>query len=135
MKKLFPLLLAAGLMLCASRSAMAFCYNEAGARYHVDPQLLRSISKVESGRHSVTLDISQKLAAALDLELTVLVALTVSRDTHRTPREILLASLAEVEALDLSDAILSPESGSKVPLNVLSAREKWQAVQAHTTQR
>lgn len=49
MKKLFPLLLAAGLMLCASRSAMAFCYNEAGARYHVDPQLLRSISKVESG--------------------------------------------------------------------------------------
>ena len=89
-----------------------------------------TISKVESGRHSVTLDISQKLAAALDLELTVLVALAVSRDTHRTPREILLASLAEVEALDLSDAILSPESGSKVPLNVLSAREKWQAVQA-----
>ena len=49
MKKLFPLLIAGGLLLCASRSAMAFCYNEAGARYHVDPQLLRSISKVESG--------------------------------------------------------------------------------------
>ncbi|MGK3116311.1 lytic transglycosylase domain-containing protein [Candidatus Pantoea formicae] len=49
MKKLFSLLIAGGLLLCASRSAMAFCYNEAGARYHVDPQLLRSISKVESG--------------------------------------------------------------------------------------
>lgn len=88
-----------------------------------------TISKVESGKHSVTLDMGQKLAAALDLELTVLVALTVSRDTIRTPREILLASLAEIEALDLADAVLSSEPDSKVPLNVLSAREKWRAVQ------
>ncbi|MFP3681431.1 helix-turn-helix transcriptional regulator, partial [Pseudomonas sp. SIMBA_041] len=62
-----------------------------------------TISKVESGKHSVTLDVSQKLAAALDLELTALIALTVSRDSNRTPREVLLASLAEIEALGLAD--------------------------------
>lgn len=48
MKKLFPLLLAGGLLLCASRSAMAFCFDEAGARYHINPNILRSISQTES---------------------------------------------------------------------------------------
>lgn len=47
--RLLFLLTAAGLLLCAALPAQAYCYNEAGARYHVDPQLLRSISKVESG--------------------------------------------------------------------------------------
>ncbi|MFR0696874.1 helix-turn-helix domain-containing protein [Enterobacterales bacterium AW_CKDN230030176-1A_HGKHYDSX7] len=88
-----------------------------------------TVSKVESGKHSVTLDVSQKLAAALDLELTTMVALTVSRDSNRTPREVLLASLAEIEALELADAHQPSEPDCKVPLNVLSAREKWQAVQ------
>lgn len=38
----------AGAML-ASVSAQAFCFNEAGARYRVDPLLLRAIARVESG--------------------------------------------------------------------------------------
>ncbi|MFG0820650.1 helix-turn-helix domain-containing protein [Pseudomonas sp. GLN_3] len=88
-----------------------------------------TVSKVESGKHSVTLDVSHKLAAALDLELTTLVVLTVSRDSNRTPREVLLASLAEIETLELADAHQPTEPDCKVPLNVLSAREKWQAVQ------
>lgn len=88
-----------------------------------------TISKVESGKHSVTLDVGQKLAAALDLELTALIALAVSRDSNRTPREILLTSLAQLEALELADTNQPSEAGSKLPLNVVSAREKWQAVQ------
>lgn len=88
-----------------------------------------TVSKVESGKHSATLDVSQKLAAALDLELTALVAFTVAHDSNRTPREVLLASLAEIEALELADAIQPSVPDSKVPLNVLSAREKWHAVQ------
>ena len=35
------------LFLCAS--AQAYCFREAGARYHVSPQLLRAIAQVESG--------------------------------------------------------------------------------------
>jgi len=88
-----------------------------------------TISKVESGKHSVTLDVSQKLAAALDLELTALIALTVSRDSNRKPREVLLASLAEIEALGLADTNQTSEPERKVPLNVSAARKKWQAVQ------
>ncbi len=38
----------AGLMLI-SFNAQAFCFNEAGARYHVSPALLRAIAQVESG--------------------------------------------------------------------------------------
>ncbi len=52
MNNFYCLLLTAGLFLCTLTvpvTARAFCYNEAGARYHVDPKLLRSISKVESG--------------------------------------------------------------------------------------
>ncbi len=88
-----------------------------------------TISKVESGKHSVTLDMSQKLASALDLELTALIALTVSRDSNRTPRELLLAALAEIEALGLADINHPSAPENKVPPNVTSARRKWQAVQ------
>lgn len=41
------LLLAAALFF--SVSAQAYCFREAGARYHVSPQLLRAIAQVESG--------------------------------------------------------------------------------------
>lgn len=77
----------------------------------------------------MTLDVGLKLAAALDLELTALIALTVSRESNRTPRDVLLASLAEIEALELADTVLSSEPERKIPLNVSSARKKWQAVQ------
>ncbi|CNI92914.1 TPA: lytic transglycosylase domain-containing protein [Yersinia enterocolitica] len=40
-------LILAGIMLF-SLPAQAFCFNEAGARYKVDPQLLRSMATVES---------------------------------------------------------------------------------------
>ncbi|WP_313432251.1 helix-turn-helix domain-containing protein [Pseudomonas sp.] len=41
----------------------------------------------------------------------------------------LLASLAEIEALNLADTNQPSIPESKVPLNVSSARKKWQAVQ------
>lgn len=44
-------LLFGGAML-ASLSAQAYCFNEAGARYRVDPLLLRAIAQVESGMKS-----------------------------------------------------------------------------------
>lgn len=48
MNRLLSLLLAAGLLLTFAQPAQAFCYKEAGERYHIDPLLLRAISKVES---------------------------------------------------------------------------------------
>lgn len=37
------------LLLIASQSALANCWDDAGHRYHVDPWLLFAIAKVESG--------------------------------------------------------------------------------------
>ncbi|MBU9819677.1 lytic transglycosylase domain-containing protein [Rahnella sp. BCC 1045] len=45
------LAIVAGAFTCSlalSFPAQAFCFNEAGARYHVDPLLLRAITQVES---------------------------------------------------------------------------------------
>ncbi|MBP2157399.1 lytic transglycosylase domain-containing protein [Erwinia rhapontici] len=42
-----PLLLV--LLFGITLQTQAFCFNEAGARYRVDPQLLRAIAQVESG--------------------------------------------------------------------------------------
>ncbi|EKS6646042.1 lytic transglycosylase domain-containing protein [Enterobacter hormaechei] len=48
----FTRLLLSGLILAGSLlslPARAFCFQEAGARYHIDPLLLRAMTKVESG--------------------------------------------------------------------------------------
>jgi soluble lytic murein transglycosylase-like protein len=45
--RLLACLVLGGALLCAL-PAQAFCFNEAGARYKVDPLLLRSMSIVES---------------------------------------------------------------------------------------
>jgi soluble lytic murein transglycosylase-like protein len=47
-QRALAIILLAGTMLL-SLPAQAFCFNEAGARYKVDPLLLRSIATVESG--------------------------------------------------------------------------------------
>ncbi|WP_070968400.1 lytic transglycosylase domain-containing protein [Vibrio sonorensis] len=41
-------LIKASLVLLFSSNAMAFCFDEAGKRYNVNPKLLKSIAKVES---------------------------------------------------------------------------------------
>lgn len=88
-----------------------------------------TVSRLETANRSVTLDVSFKLAAALGVEATTLVALTAASYDQRTAREILLASLAEIEALGLADTKLPTEPGSRGAANVLSAREKLLAVQ------
>lgn len=51
--------LAAGLFTCAwviSFPAQAFCFNEAGAKYHVDPVLIRAITSVESSDNPLAIN-------------------------------------------------------------------------------
>ncbi|ENY79699.1 Fis family transcriptional regulator [Pseudomonas putida TRO1] len=93
---------------------------------HVDQ---RTVSKLELAKSSVSLETSYKLASGLQVEATTLIALTVASHDHRTAREILLSSLAEIEALELADIALPEHPESKTPLNVSAAREKLQAVQ------
>lgn len=47
--KCFFYALFTALLLMSSLSARAFCFDAAGARYHLDPRLLRAIAVQESG--------------------------------------------------------------------------------------
>lgn len=93
---------------------------------HVNQQ---TVSKLELAKSSVSLETSYKLAAGLEIETVTLVALTIASHDQRTAREILLASLAEIEALELADAAVPAEPEPLTPLNISGAREKLQAVQ------
>lgn len=89
----------------------------------------QTVSKLELAKSSVSLDTSYKLAAGLEIETVSLVALTIAAHDKRTAREILLASLAEVEGLDLADVAIPSEPDQLAPLNISAARAKLQAVQ------
>lgn len=93
---------------------------------HVNQQ---TVSKLEMARSSVSLETSYKLAAGLEIETVTLVALTIASHDRRTARDILLASLAEVEGLDLADVAVPAEPERLPPMNISGAREKLEAVQ------
>ncbi|MDD2037903.1 helix-turn-helix domain-containing protein [Pseudomonas putida] len=93
---------------------------------HVNQQ---TVSKLELAKSSVSLETSYKLAAGLEIETVTLVALTIASHDRRTAREILLASLAEIEGLDLADVALPAEPERVTPMNISRAREKLEAVQ------
>mgnify|MGYP001588724214 FL=1 len=77
----------------------------------------RTVSKVELAKSSVSVDTSYALAAALGVSPTTLLALTMASYDQSSPRETLLASLAEIEALGLADAPLPTEPQTTTRLN------------------
>lgn len=87
------------------------------------------VSELELGRSSATVETSAHLASALGIEPVTLVALTVASHEKRSMREVLLASLAEAEALGLADKLLPTEPKSINPPRELEAKRKWLAVQ------
>ncbi len=88
-----------------------------------------TVSKLELAKSSVSVDTSYALAAALEVQPTTLLALAMASYDHRSARETLLASLAEIEALGLADAPLPTEPQITMPLNVSEARKRFVAVQ------
>ncbi|PYB76115.1 helix-turn-helix transcriptional regulator [Pseudomonas soli] len=88
-----------------------------------------NVSKLELAKSSVAVDTSYLLAAGLEVEPTTLLALVMASHDHRSARETLLASLAELEALGLADSRLPTEPQAVTRVNVSSARKKLMAVQ------
>lgn len=87
------------------------------------------VSKLELGKSSVSLDASYQLAAALNVEPITLLVLAVASHDRKTAREMLLASLAELDTLGLADASLPKKPEELTPPGVEDARRKWNAVQ------
>lgn len=86
------------------------------------------VSKLELGKSVVSLDSSYQLAAALNVEPITLLALTVASHKHVTAREMLLAALAELDALELADASLPTKPADLPRHGTDSARKKLEAV-------
>ncbi len=87
------------------------------------------VSKLELGKSVVSLDTSYQIAAALKVEPITLLALTVASHDQKTAREMLLTSLAELDALELADATLPTEPAELTRPGTDGARKKWDAVQ------
>lgn len=87
------------------------------------------VSELEQGKSSATVDMSARLALALNVEPITLLALAVASHEKRSVREVLLGSLAEAEALGLADTLLPSEPKVMSPSRELEAKRKWLAVQ------
>lgn len=87
------------------------------------------VSKLELGKSVVSLDTSYQLAVALKVEPITLLALTVASHDQKTAREMLLAALAELDALELADASLPTEPAELARHGTDGARKKWETVQ------
>lgn len=59
MDKLRTLCLAAVLFLALGTDAKAFCFEEAGAQYGINPQILRAIAKVESNFNPAAINVNK----------------------------------------------------------------------------
>lgn len=86
------------------------------------------VSELELGRSSATVDMSARIASALNVEPITLLALAAASHEKRTVREALLAALAEAEALGLADTPLPTEPKAMNPHRELEAKRKWLAV-------
>ncbi|KWS73168.1 MULTISPECIES: helix-turn-helix domain-containing protein [Pseudomonas syringae group] len=87
------------------------------------------VSELELGKSSATVDMSVRLAFALNVEPITLLALAVASHEKRSMREVLLGALAEAESLGLADTPLPTEPQVMAPSRVLEAKRKWLAVQ------
>ena len=87
------------------------------------------VSELEQGKSSATVDMSVRLALALNVEPITLLALAVASHEKRSMREVLLAALAEAESLGLADTPLPTEPKAMISPRELEAKRKWLAVQ------
>ena len=87
------------------------------------------VSELEQGKSSATVDMSARLALALNVEPITLLALAVASHEKRSMREVLLAALSEAESLGLADTLLPTEPQVMAPSRVVEAKRKWLTVQ------
>ncbi|XAG02417.1 helix-turn-helix domain-containing protein [Pseudomonas sp. REB1044] len=70
------------------------------------------VSQLEAGKTSPTLKLSVELAGALGVEPVALLAVALAADRGVTPNQLLAQAAADLEKLDLLDAIPPAEPGA-----------------------
>jgi len=88
------------------------------------------ISQLETAKTTATVDVAQDLASALNVEATTFFAMMIAAEQQRSPREILMSAIAELEGLGFADEVLPDAPRQLEAPRVVASREKWRAIQA-----
>ncbi|WP_460044594.1 transcriptional regulator [Pseudomonas sp. S2_H01] len=87
------------------------------------------ISLLESSKATATIDTTASLAKALEVDATTFFAMVIAAEQQRTPREVLLSALSDLERLRLADTLLPAEPQKLAPPRVTAAKQKQRLVQ------
>jgi len=88
------------------------------------------ISQLETAKTTATVDVANDLASALNVEAATFFSMVIAAEQRRSPREILLSAISELERLGLADAVLPEEPRQLEAPRVVASREKWRSIQA-----
>lgn len=87
------------------------------------------VSLIETVKITATVDVMHDLAQALKVDATAFFAMVMAAEQRRTPREILLSAIVELEKNGLIDEVLPGEPQELAAPRVEGARKKWRAIQ------
>lgn len=87
------------------------------------------VSRLEAGKSSATVNSTVELANALGIEPLSFLALVFAAQHQLPARQVLLTTLAQLERLELADAVLPVEPLQLPSPLIEDARQKWAAVQ------
>lgn len=87
------------------------------------------VSLLEASRSTASIDVAQTLAKALELNPATFFGLVIAADQQQTPRSVMLAALAEMEALGLADKILPAQPQKLKAPNVIGGGDRKRRVQ------
>jgi transcriptional regulator with XRE-family HTH domain len=87
------------------------------------------ISLLEASKATATVDTTAALADALGVGATTFLGLVIAAQQQRTPREVLMAAMQDLERLELADTLLPAEPQKLAPPRVTAAKEKQLLIQ------
>lgn len=87
------------------------------------------ISNLESLKTTPTVDTMIELAAALNVSAAAFFTMVVAAEQQRSPREVLLSAVADLERLGLSDELMPQVPAKLEGPRVITARDKKQLIQ------
>lgn len=87
------------------------------------------ISLLEASKATATVDTTAALADALQIGATTFIGLVIAAQQQRTPREILMAAIQDLERLGLADTFVPSEPQKLAPPRVTAAKEKQLLIQ------
>lgn len=87
------------------------------------------VSLLEAGKATANIDVTSALAHSLQLNPATLFGLAIAAEENRTPREVMLSAIAEMEELGLADTLLPSAPRVLEAPRVIEGRERKHQIQ------